>query len=126
MDCFYIITNRLKDRDFAVTNEIRRYIEKHGKKCILSEKDEEGHILPGTVPEEADCALVLGGDGTLIRAVRDLGDSNLPLLGINLGTLGAVPSCDDHGLFPVTGSLLSENFCFPGTEDQVYRKIVLK
>ena len=88
MDCFYIITNRLKDRDFAVTNEIRRYIEKHGKKCILSEKDEEGHILPGTVPEEADCALVLGGDGTLIRAVRDLGDSNLPLLGINLGTLG--------------------------------------
>ncbi|HJA67508.1 MAG TPA: NAD(+)/NADH kinase [Candidatus Mediterraneibacter cottocaccae] len=88
MDCFYIITNRLKDKDYAITEEIRRYIEKNGRKAILSEKDEEGHIVPGTVPGEVQCALVLGGDGTLIRAVRDLGDRNLPLLGINLGTLG--------------------------------------
>lgn len=88
MDCFYIITNKLKDRDYKITNEIRTYIEEHGKKCILSEKDSEGHIIPGTVPEDAQCGLVLGGDGTLIRAVRDLGSCNMPLLGINLGTLG--------------------------------------
>src|SRR5699024_11687759 len=55
---------------------------------VLSQKDEAGHIVPGTVPEEADCALVLGGDGTLIRAVRDMGGCAMPLLGINLGTLG--------------------------------------
>ena len=88
MDCFYIITNLLKDKDFAITNEIRDYIEGRGKKCIISQKDEDGHIIPGTVPAEADCALVLGGDGTLIRAVRDMGKCSLPLLGINLGTLG--------------------------------------
>ena len=87
MDCFYIITNKLKDKDYAITNEIRQYIEDHGKRCFLSEKDGEGHIIPGTVPEEAQCGLVLGGDGTLIRAVRDLGEHSLPLLGINLGTL---------------------------------------
>ena len=88
MDCFYIITNKLKDKDYAITNEIRQYIEDHGKTCFLSEKDGEGHIIPGTVPEEAQCGLVPGGDGTLIRAVRDLGEHSLPLLGINLGTLG--------------------------------------
>lgn len=88
MDCFYIITNKLKDKDYAITNEIRQYIEDHGKTCFLSEKDGEGHIIPGTVPEEVQCGLVLGGDGTLIRAVRDLGEHSLPLLGINLGTLG--------------------------------------
>ena len=88
MDCFYIITNKLKDKDYAITNEIRQYIEDHGKSCFLSEKDGEGHIIPGTVPGEAQCGLVLGGDGTLIRAVRDLGEHSLPLLGINLGTLG--------------------------------------
>ncbi|HIX63231.1 MAG TPA: NAD(+)/NADH kinase [Candidatus Mediterraneibacter colneyensis] len=88
MDCFYIIPNKLKDKDYTITNEIRDYIESKGKVCYVSEKDREGHIIPGTVPEDAQCGLVLGGDGTLIRAVRDLGDISLPLLGINLGTLG--------------------------------------
>ncbi len=88
MDCFYIITNKLKDKDYAVTDEIRRYITDNGKRCILSEKDKDGHIISGSIPDEADCALVLGGDGTLIRAVRDLGGHKIPLLGINMGTLG--------------------------------------
>ena len=88
METFYIITNVLKDQDYSVTKEICDYIEQKGKRWILAEKDENGHIIPGTVPEDADCGLVLGGDGTLIRAVRDLDGNNLPLLGINLGTLG--------------------------------------
>ena len=88
MDSFYIITNLLKDTDLRITNEIRSYIESRGKRCILCQKDEEGHIIPGTVPDDAQCALGLGGDGTLLRAVRDLGRRNLPLLGINLGTVG--------------------------------------
>ena len=88
MDSFYIITNILKDKDYAVTDKICNYIEQKGKKWTLAKKDEEGHILPGTVPSDAECGLVLGGDGTLIRAIRDLEGEELPLLGINLGTLG--------------------------------------
>lgn len=88
MDFFYIITNMLKDKDLQITNEIRSYIESRGKRCVLCRKDRDGHIIPGTVPDDAECGLVLGGDGTLIRAVRDLGQRKLPLLGINLGTVG--------------------------------------
>ena len=88
MESFYIITNQLKDRDYSVTIEIKDYIERKGKRVILAQKDEEGYIVPGTVPEDVDCGLVLGGDGTLIRAVRDLEGICLPLLGINIGTLG--------------------------------------
>ena len=88
MDSFYIITNILKDKDYAVTEKICNYIMQKGKKWTLAKKDEEGHILPGTVPSDAECGLVLGGDGTLIRAIRDLEGEELPLLGINLGTLG--------------------------------------
>lgn len=88
MEKFYIITNRLKDKDFRITKEIQDYIEKKGNMCILSEKDEDGHIIPGSVPEGIDCAIVLGGDGTLIRAARELGGYNIPLLGVNMGTLG--------------------------------------
>ena len=97
MDCFYIITNKLKDKDYTITNQIRHYIESHGRKCYVSEKDGEGHIIPGTVPEDVECGLVLGGDGTLIHAVRDLGERSLPLLGINLGTLGYLADVELKG-----------------------------
>lgn len=79
-----------------------------GKKCFLSEKDSEGHIIPGTVPKEAECGLVLGGDGTLIRAVRDLGERSLPLLGINLGTLGYLTDVDLEDFESALDHLFSE------------------
>ena len=55
-----IITNQLKDRDYSVTIEIKDYIERKGKYVILAQKDEEGFIVPGTIPENVDCGLVLG------------------------------------------------------------------
>ncbi len=88
MDKFYIITNKLKDADFSITNQILDYIRENGKTGILSKKDADGHIITETIPAGIECALVLGGDGTLIRAARELEGYNIPLLGINLGTLG--------------------------------------
>lgn len=56
-----------------------------------------GHHAQEKIPE-ADLALVLGGDGTILRAAQHMGYQQLPTLGINLGTLGFladVPRKDD-------------------------------
>lgn len=37
---------------------------------------------------EADLLVVLGGDGTILRAVSELGDEIKPIFGINIGSLG--------------------------------------
>ena len=40
------------------------------------------------LPKDADCVMVLGGDGTIIQAARELAETGVPILGVNLGTVG--------------------------------------
>ena len=81
MNQFYVITNEKKDKSLEITYRIKQYVVEQGKKCVLATESPE-------IPEETECILVLGGDGTLIRAARELHSKDIPLLGINMGTLG--------------------------------------
>lgn len=52
---------------------------------------------PITLARETDLLLVFGGDGTMLRAAREIDGVATPILGINVGRLGfltAVPSTD--------------------------------
>ena len=83
MEHFVIYTNLHKDSKLTVTNRIRNYLIAHSKQCVLwdGETAEEER-------KDADCMIVLGGDGTMLQAARDVQKWNLPLIGVNLGTLG--------------------------------------
>lgn len=41
-----------------------------------------------TIGKKCDLVIVVGGDGTILSAVRSLAHANVPLLGINVGRLG--------------------------------------
>lgn len=102
MERFCIITNRDKDESMAVTGRVADILERYHKKVYRAEDDiEEGgrrHTKAENIPADTDCVIVLGGDGTLLQAVHDLADRNLPVFGINLGTLGFLAETEVAGL----------------------------
>ena len=110
MDTFYILTNEKKDKGLHVTRLVQSYIEKSGKKSILAQTDEEGYVIPGSVPLEADCAIVIGGDGTLIQAIRGIRGSHLPVLGINMGTLGYLAEVEVTDIANDLNKLFEESY----------------
>ena len=115
MDKFYIITNRDKDQNLRFTEEIVQYLKEHGKKCQVqqAERKTEGtyhYTDPELIPEGTQCILVLGGDGTLLQAARDVVDLEIPLFGINMGTLGYLAEIDQYSIYPALDRLMSDRF----------------
>ncbi len=64
---------------------------------------------PGRV-DQADALLVLGGDGTMLRAVRDMGQSPRPVIGVNIGSLGFLTSVTDSDLERAVDCLARDAF----------------
>ncbi|HSZ60612.1 MAG TPA: NAD(+)/NADH kinase [Terriglobales bacterium] len=57
-----------------------------------------------------DIALVLGGDGTLLSAVRAVAKVGTLILGVNLGTLGFMTELTLSGLYPALEAIENENY----------------
>ncbi len=115
MNKFYVITNRSKDADLELTKHIQKYIEEKGKECILAE---EGHDFP----KDTDCVLTLGGDGTLIRAARELQGVDVPILGVNMGTLGYLTEVEAQNVETAIDQILADK---PVVEARMMLKGVL-
>lgn len=76
-------------------SELYRHLVDRGIQ-VLVERDCTGFVGDGAaetctmseVGQRCDLAIVVGGDGTLLTAARLLGQSEIPLIGVNLGRLG--------------------------------------
>ncbi|WP_333649084.1 NAD(+)/NADH kinase [Lacrimispora sp.] len=92
MKHFFVIMNPDKKGARETAGDICSYLEKQGAVCRIGERDRgrtgKHYTDASTVPDETECIITLGGDGTLIQAARDLAGKNIPMLGINRGTLG--------------------------------------
>ncbi len=106
MQKFHVVTNDAKDKELAVTKMLEQYFISHGRKCTrnISCMDKED------VPEDTDCVIVIGGDGTLIQAAGAVADKGIPLLGVNLGTLGYLAEVEKSQIIPALHCLLKDEY----------------
>lgn len=86
-----LVPRREKEAALQLAAQIVRWLEERGHVALVeSEAGFVGqHAAPGcTIAERADLIVVLGGDGTLIHAAELCGQEEVPILGVNMGTLG--------------------------------------
>ena len=90
----------LKERDIEpfFEEEVANHLGTD-KACAKSE-------IPGLV----DLLIVLGGDGTLLSVARLVGENKVPILGVNLGSLGFLTEITIDELFPMLEKILAGDY----------------
>ena len=59
---------------------------------------------------DADLIIVVGGDGTILNTARTYVDSNIPILGVNLGRLGFLADVSVDSMASVVTEILNGEF----------------
>jgi NAD+ kinase len=89
----FILKPKQDNEARSLLYELAEWASAHGHEAVVVAEDSvnpQGSLI---VPEDdlneaVDLIVVLGGDGTMLRASRAVTDKDIPLLGINLGRLG--------------------------------------
>ena len=100
---FAIVTNELKDPDYQITGRIAEILK---KKDISFKVAKNAHGFE----EEIDVMMVLGGDGTMLQAARETAGKNIPLIGVNLGTLGYLSEVEIENVEEAIEKLINKEF----------------
>lgn len=91
--------------DWLKERELRPVVEE----CLTRYLEWDDGVDADELPALVDLVVVLGGDGTLISAARKIGVREVPILGINLGSLGFLTEIPVSGMYAALDSYLSGN-----------------
>ena len=95
-----IFPNLVKRESAAIVQQMIKICEKHGIEYYLPAYVSESrqpayqrigaeHLRPRmTIYSTIDVALILGGDGTILKMAKQFAEADVPVCGINLGSLG--------------------------------------
>lgn len=88
-----------------------------GAECEILATGHAAELVPrldAAAPEKiaawAECAVVIGGDGSLLAAARALGWAPVPLVGVNLGRIGFLTDVRSGALAEELGAVLAGRY----------------
>jgi NAD+ kinase len=98
-----------------VAVELVAWLQQRGKEVFLEEPLARamgagpGHAS-SAIPSLVELIIVLGGDGTLISVSREVGSLRVPILGVNLGSLGFLTEVTLDELYPTLETVLQGDY----------------
>jgi len=105
-----LVQNLSTDPDSYYANQVLDFFTQHGVQVSFLQV--LGKSCPDVPPEAAnpDLVVVLGGDGTFLRAARRFVSQQVPLVGVNTGTLGFLAHIDANLLPEYLNLLLNGQY----------------
>lgn len=112
MKNFLILANTDKDVNLRLSHELEKYICTRGAYAnIISDRQHyDGDYIKAELLSDAEVVVVLGGDGTMLRAVHSLGGHDIPMLGVNLGTLGFLTETEEINIRNAIDRLIADDY----------------
>lgn len=96
-----LAVHRFRPDALAVARQVAEWARSHGMGTVVDESDaravDSPHAVVGDV-HECDLLVSVGGDGTMLRAVRSLAGREVPILGVNLGMLGYLATVEQDSV----------------------------
>lgn len=106
-----VIANAVKEAAVETAEKVRAFFCEKGVSCsVLLEDFSETPAYEPELDSDIECAVVLGGDGTLIRVAGILSEKKIPVFGINLGTLGFLTEAESADTEAVLTKLLAGEY----------------
>lgn len=109
-----VYAKRSNPAAIKLAGEVQVWLQERGVEVLLEKTVAERLDLPGypegSIPPLASLIVVLGGDGTLISVARKVGDLPVPILGVNLGSLGFLTEITLDELYPALEQVLNGKF----------------
>lgn len=105
MNKFLIFGNESKDKNLRVSKEVIKLLQQKGAEAVLFTDETSKKVI-----ENIDCIIVVGGDGTLLKASWMFRDEGLPLLGINMGTLGYLAEVSKNEIDQALNALIENRY----------------
>lgn len=111
---FAIVTNYEKDPEGITTGLVAQHLQANNSPYVIVEqyRNKNGRIQSKVVglPDELECVIVLGGDGTMIQAAHDFAMQQIPIVGINLGTLGFLAETEKQNIHQTMNQLIHRDY----------------
>jgi NAD+ kinase len=95
-----VVTHGKRETIGPALERLEEVARQQGVELVLPPDEREKHgRTDGAAPvEEADLAVVLGGDGTMLRALNRFLGTAVPVIGVNFGRVGFLSSIDPDEL----------------------------
>lgn len=118
MKTVFVFPNEKKDAGLVCTRRVIEYLRRRDCRICGPEGLEGADPITPAEKGSLDFAVMLGGDGTILRGAHYLLGTDTPILGINLGTLGYMAEVEPESLEEALEKVLRGDF-------QVERRLVL-